>query len=121
MGDVVTVTVNRMAAALDPAFYLYAGMPADTDALPPVLFSADDDIPEPPGLEGPFSDPQMLDFIIPSTGTYTVAVWDFLSAEPGPLPYSITLDAFVVPEPSLLTLLGLGLVFVGRRRLLQRQ
>ncbi len=109
-GDIVTLTVNRLDANLDPAMYLYSGLQTDTQTLPPILASADDNLPELPGYEGPFADPQISGFVIPTTDIYSVAVWDFLSGDGAPFDYQIMLNgANPIPEPPAIAFLLLGL------------
>ncbi len=120
-GDVITLRVNRLNAALDPAITLYSGVGNDTSLLTE-LGGADDNLAELPGFEGPFSDP-VLTFTLGGTGQYTVQVWDFASGEqiPGGFCYQITLNGAPsgpvfdcsgggrVPVPGSLPLLGLGI------------
>lgn len=116
-GDIITLTANRLSADLDPAFYVYFGIQTDTSTLPGFIAFGDDEIPELPGFEGPFADPQLSGFILPFTGFYTVAVWDFLSGSAGPHAYQIQLRGNVaVPEPITMAWLGLLLLLVSLRR-----
>ena len=123
-GDSINLTVNRLDADLDPAFDLFFGF-GDTDLLTSVA-SADDNVAEFPGLAGPFSDPQLLSFLLPSTGIYSVNVWDFLSNGQDFITpnYQITLgtpptgpvEQGQVPVPATLLLFGLGLIGMGLSR-----
>ncbi len=116
----VTITGHRLEAGLDMAFYVHRGTHADTDEfggslgnLSPLAF-ADDNIPELPGLDGPFSDPRaVLDL---PEGTYTVSVVSYLSQGPGPFTYCLELNGPAdscgerVPMPATLLLFGLGVI-----------
>ncbi len=89
-GDVVNISVSRVNCNMDPAFILYDGY-GDTDSLT-LLTGADDN--DPPACEpgcSSFGDPSISGFVLPSTGYYTVAVWDFLSGAcaTGTMDYSI--------------------------------
>jgi hypothetical protein len=114
----VTITGHRLEADLDPAFYLFRGTFADTDAFGGNLDNisslafGDDNISELPGLDGPFSDP-FVSIQLPA-GTYTVAFVSFANNGSGPWAYCLelngpaTCNGTSVPAPASLLLLGLG-------------
>jgi hypothetical protein len=115
----VTITGHRLEAGLDMAFHVHRGTFADTTDFGGSLFNlsplgfGDDDIPELPGLDGPFSDPRVV-LQLPA-GTYTVSVVSYLSAGNGPFAYCLELNGPAdscgqqrVPMPATLLLLGLG-------------
>lgn len=128
----VTITGHRREAGLDPAFVLFRGTYADTDSFGGDLYggpispvaSADDNIPEPVGLEGPFSDP-FLSIQLPE-GTYTIAFVSFANSGSGPWGYCLELNGPAtncsdrqVPIPATLALLGLGVGTIGMVRRLR--
>ena len=125
----VTITGHRRQADLDPAFFVFRGTFADTSSFGGDLFGpisalvfADDNIPEPSGLEGPFSDPQAT-LQLPA-GTYTVAFVSFDNNGPGPFAYCLELNGPAscngqVPLPAPLLLVGLGVGMIGMVRRLR--
>ncbi len=139
-GDTVTVIVARVDGALDPAQWVYGGFYGDT--ADPGLTNdgvtlgtgskfidfGDDEI-LPPAVPGPWGDPRS-DFIVPTTGWYTVAVTSFFS---GPVPtdgdydYGISVRGNTGyspnPEPGTVVLLSGVLAAAGawRRRRAKRQ
>ena len=125
-GDVITIAVQRLNSALDPATILYQGVGADTAALVQVA-QADDNMQELPGFSGPFADP-FISYTVVNSGQFTLQVWDFLSGPqvPGGFCYQVTLNGTptspqfgcqTVAEPGSLALAGIALLGVaGLRR-----
>jgi len=81
-GQVISISVRRTSASMDPMFFLWAPNGA-------TLAFQDDDVDDPFG--GPFADPQLNGFVLPQTGTYSIAVADFLGLSTGPLGFTIFL------------------------------
>jgi hypothetical protein len=117
----VTITGHRLEANLDMAFYVHRGIYADTDDFggdlgnnAPLAF-ADDNIPELPGLDGPFLDPRAI-LELPA-GDYTVSVVSFANGPGEAWRYCLELNGPAdscgerqVPMPASLLLLGLGVI-----------
>ena len=87
-GDVVTIVVNRIDPGMDPAMTLYSGT-TDDSTLPGLtaLIGADDNISNP----SCFGDPGIFGYVLPATGDYTLAVYDFISCGT-PLTYEIVME-----------------------------
>ncbi|MCB1701921.1 MAG: VPLPA-CTERM sorting domain-containing protein [Pseudomonadales bacterium] len=128
-GDVVDITAGRLAADLDLGFSLYFG----TTAVDESLFSFESsfggltylgffDDNWGPNIPGPFADPQVLGYVLPSTGTYSLAVVSVLNgSECGTCDYALRLGDSVspVPVPAAAWLFGsalLGLAGVKRKK-----
>ena len=92
-GDVVTIQVDRVSCEMDPVFLLYEGS-GDTTSLT-LLTGADDNNGQAcaPACFS-YADPLVSGYALPSTGTYTIAVWDFIggSCTSGPQAYSIVMS-----------------------------
>jgi|GEM_PF-1245218 len=123
-GDAVTITVERLENFFDPAFSLYSG--ADDTNNTNFLVSADDELPS--ALYGPFGDPQLLDYLLPETGDYTLQVYNspsFWTSFTAPYDFSLSINGLAVntdtsaevSEPAIAALFGLSLCGVaGMRR-----
>lgn len=122
-GSQITLQGVRLNANLDPALSLYLGSTAADASLfratadwggLTFLASADDEVAR--ALRG--GDPLLAGFVLPATGTYTVAIGGALSSDAGPYPYQLTLAGGggsgggaggQVPLPATAWLLGAGL------------
>ena len=128
-GDVIDLRGDRLDIGLDTAFSLYFGTTAADESafdnggdfgVLNFLLIRDDEIPN----QGPFGDPFLNDFILPSTGFYTVAIGGFLSSSEGPFRYQLALSGTtdggeepVIPEPISIMLFGSGIAgLVALRR-----
>jgi hypothetical protein len=80
-GDVVTIYGPRTGTCnMDPAFYLAAGKTTDSNLSGlTVLAFADDEVYN---CGGCFADPLLSGYVLPTTGVYTVAFFDYLSCGP---------------------------------------
>lgn len=93
-GDVVTIFVPRTSAAMDPGFSLFEGTVAVSDGVsafdggPDMVFLEfrDDGIPDP--FDSCWEDPELASYVLPSTGSYTIAVFD-LDGCGSPLNYEL--------------------------------
>lgn len=77
-GDVVTIEVDRTNCDMDPVMVLYEGFGDDT-ALTFVASADDNDAPACTPACFSFADPILSGIVLPTTGVYTLAVWDFIS------------------------------------------
>ncbi|WP_232225342.1 thrombospondin type 3 repeat-containing protein [Christiangramia salexigens] len=93
-GDVVSIQVNRLTDEMDPAFTLFFGTSNSTVGLNDSSSSnadltflefRDDEI-YPLSCHG---DPLLENYVLPSTGDYTLAIYDFISCGPAPYGYEI--------------------------------
>lgn len=125
-GDTPVIDVHRTSSAMDPALTLFFGTTSDSAGLFPTsstqagmtfLAFRDDNNGIPHGLGGFFADPNLSGFSLPSTGFYTLAVYDFIGLGPGPTPYEIHIDGITpVPAPGAAVLAVIGLGFITRLR-----
>jgi hypothetical protein len=94
-GETVEIHVSRVSCQMDPSFALFEGSTNDSDDVfvdMSFLAFADDEMA--PACNVPcagFGDPQTVT-VLPSTGIYTVVVWDFLSCVAGPYTYMISVS-----------------------------
>jgi hypothetical protein len=114
-GNAISIRVTRRDPGLDPALDLYFG---DTTAdesefrggmswggLQFLLTS--DDVVDPPN-GGPFQDPFVDIFRLPSTGVYTIAVGGRGSLDEGPYRYDLAVLFVPAPPTAWLMLAGFG-------------
>ncbi len=106
-GDVIDIEVHRTTSDMDPAMQICLGTADDTGGIsfggcgPDMSFvaRADDNNGIPHGVGGLFADPK-IQIALPSTGTYTLMVFDFIGAGPNPQ-FEIHADGIAGCEPSL--------------------
>jgi hypothetical protein len=127
-GDLPTIHADRLTSAMDPGITLFFGTTADSaglslsDSTQPGmtwLTWADDNNGIPHGVGGSYADPIITGYALPSTGYYTIAVFDVLGAGPGPTPYDLHIDGIsAIPAPGAILLgsIGMGIVSWLRRR-----
>jgi hypothetical protein len=96
-GDVVTILARRTGGCgMDPAFSLYFGTTTSSAGVnvgnggPDMTFLAyrDDNVYH---CGSCWSDPLLLSYVLPFSGTYTVAVYDYISCG-GALTYDLTIE-----------------------------
>jgi hypothetical protein len=109
-GDSPVIEVHRLTSQMDPAMTLFFGTTDDSNGLGPwgstqpgmtFLAFRDDEIPPPHGVGGWYWDPRLSGYILPSTGEYTLAVYDCIGmGPPGPdgrVPYHILISGITRP------------------------
>ena len=86
-GDIVTIDVDRVEGALDPALWIFEGIVDPADLGPSIdsgdpgfIGFADDN--DPAAVSGPFADPS-FSFTASSSGVFTAIVTDFASGSDG--------------------------------------
>ena len=130
-GDLLTITLRRQEASLDPFLGLFRGVSDNAFNLELVAF-ADDNLPELPGYEGPFADALIQDFEIIEDGEYSIFAHSYLSGfagQDGVYDYSLTVSGLTpqaiegqgeaqnVTEPGVAALFGLSMMgLLGLRR-----
>ena len=101
-GSEVSITVNRTSCIMDPAFTLYSGSGTTTTGLGYNYGNSeltyigywDDDFTPTVGC-GYFADPRLINYTLPSTGWYTIAVWDAVGAYGGTPEYELVVSGIV--------------------------
>lgn len=91
-GATIDIYVKRLTCGMDPAFRLFTGTYTDTDDLPASLGFWDDQIAH----TCCYSDPYLDNWSVPSTGYYTVAVFDYASCESAPFAYELILSGLTL-------------------------
>lgn len=115
-GQAVSIQVTRLDAGLDPVMDLYFGRSAaDANELRTgaswgglQYLTSSDDVLDPPA--GPFGDPYLDTYVLPTTGLYTVLIGGGGSDGEGPFAYNLSMHAQAVPEPATVAMLIAGLV-----------
>jgi hypothetical protein len=94
-GDVISIQVDRVNCNMDPVVILYDGY-GDTVSLS-ILTAADDNNGTAcaPSCFS-YADPLISGYVLPNTGLYTVAIWDYIggSCAMAPLTYNVTANGF---------------------------
>ena len=122
-GDAPIIHADRLTSAMDPAMTLFFGTTADSAGLSAsgstqpgmtYLMFADDNNGIPHGVGGPWADPIIAGYTLPSTGYYTLAVYDFIGMGQGPAVYDLHIDGISsIPAPAAILLGGIGAAIVG--------
>lgn len=121
-GQQVSIQGTRLDAGLDPTLDLYFGVTTADDALfrpgqtwgGLQFLATSDDVVDP--ASGPFGDPLLSFFRLPTTGNYTVAIGGSGSDAEGPYGYRLSVLAVPEPETWATMLMGIGLLGAWQRR-----
>lgn len=123
-GDILTITVRRLEAALDPALVLYSGVSSNINDL--TFLGYRDDNLDAGVAGGPFGDPQFSNFGITETGEYSLRLFSFVSLDAGQdglFDYSINVEnstaltSASVSEPATFGIMALSMMgLMGLRR-----
>jgi hypothetical protein len=130
-GVTINLRADRLEFEPDLIMSLFFGHAVDTTEFDDLSTSSfhtwlvtSDDVNNDP-FGGPYADPE-FQFILPSTGTYTILVAEHTAdaSSPGPFGYTISLTDASVPEPATLAVFGVGAsvacLGAARRRRLER-
>lgn len=127
-GDTPIIHADRLTSAMDPGITLFFGTTTNSDGLwysgstqPGMTYLtwADDNNGIPHGVGGWFADPIISGYTLPSTGYYTLAVYDVIGMGPAPFDYDLHISGITpIPAPGAILLgsIGIGLVGWLRRR-----
>ena len=126
-GDVPTIHADRLTNEMDPTITLFFGTTTFSDGLNATgstqpgmtwLTWADDNNGIPHAVGGWFADPIITGYPLPSTGYYTLGVYDYAGAGTGCLgEYDLHIDGISsIPAPGAILLGGIGAAIVGWMR-----
>lgn len=139
-GDVVNIFATPTVIdppGLDPYIYLFSGIttaseeeaftdPGQTE-VPGLTFLSYDDAWVGDDQQGWLWDgmAQLTDFLLPTTGFYTISFFSAWSWDPGPFDYTLIVEGnspqAAVPEPGTVFLMSAGLIgLIGFRRKLKK-
>ena len=95
-GDCVSIDVNRVSCEMDPVIIVYSGS-GDTTNLTFLAFADDEDVAACAPACFSYGDPSLEGFSLPSSGDYTIAVWDLVGGNctSGPQSYSIVMTGSI--------------------------
>ena len=86
-GSSVDIYVKRLTCGMDPAFFLYSGTYSNTSDLSDYIGIWDDEV----NHECCYGDPYLDNWVVPTSGYYTIAVWDNGSCTPAPFAYRLVI------------------------------